>query len=156
MTADKDLQKSIRVLEDKFGGRIGFLFFQLHTLAMMGQPCDICTYSGERYIDVEIEGDFLLALMYGAGAKRLAEMLNEIKLKKGGNVVGTVAIKNIWVIHPMPIGGFKKGELAKVDLSEGEKEYGPNGETLREMIRNTYRCKDKKEEDFFLRKCLAS
>jgi hypothetical protein len=56
----------------------------------------------------------------------------------------------------MPKGGFTKEELDKVDLSEAEERVGPNGETLREMIRNTYRCKSRDEEDHHLRRYIAS
>jgi len=56
----------------------------------------------------------------------------------------------------MPVGGLSEKELAAVDLGEGEQRFGPNGETLREMIRNVYHCKTNDEEELFLRRYLAS
>jgi hypothetical protein len=90
--------------------------------------------------------------MYGAGAKKLSELLGNIHLSNGD----AVSINEIWVIFPMPKGGFTKEELAAVDLAEGDKRAGPKGETVREMIRNVYQCTTTAEEDRFLRRFLAS
>ena len=56
----------------------------------------------------------------------------------------------------MPVNGLSDEELSSVDISEGEQRFGPNGETLREMIRNVYHCKTSEEEEHFLRRYLAS
>ncbi len=41
-------------------------------------------------------------------------------------------------------------------MSDGEEQFGPKDETIREMIRNVYHCKSKQEEERFLRRYLAS
>jgi hypothetical protein len=56
----------------------------------------------------------------------------------------------------MPQAGFSEDELAAVDLAEAEEPAGPNGETLRKMIRDTYHCKDRDQEDYYLRRFIAS
>jgi len=56
----------------------------------------------------------------------------------------------------MPVKGFTKEELAAVDLTEAEEAMGPKGETLREMIRQSYHCTTKEEEDKYLRRFIAS
>ena len=61
------------------------------------------------------------------------------------------------VVLPMPHEGWSKlEELAAVDLSDGDKKSGPNGETVREISTGTfYRCESGEEEDGFLRRFLA-
>lgn len=156
MRNDKEFKRGLRRLKEVFGDRVSMLFHQLHNLAISGQPCDICTYSGKRYLDVKVDGKFVLAIMYGAGPRKLAEMLKEIKLSKKGHPTEKVSIEDIWAINPMPIAGFSKDELDKVDMSKGEEKWGSEGQTLREMIRNEYHCKDENEVDNFLRRFLAS
>ena len=123
------------IAEDQFGLRlimIGDLFEAL-CWAMIGQQIN-------------------LALMYGAGAKKLQEMLENIKLSDGDKI----SIGEIWTINPMPSGGFSKEGLDSVDMAEAEQVAGPNGETLREMIKNTYHCESRDEEDYYLRRYMAS
>ena len=68
---------------------------------------------------------------YGAGAKRMAEMLSRIKFSDG-----TVAgIQEIWTVNPMPKSGFTDEELAAVDMSEADEPSSPGGETLHQMLR---------------------
>lgn len=93
-----------------------------------------------------------MAIIYGAGPEKLKEMLENIKVSSGE----IISINEIWTIHPMPEKGFTEEELQKVDLSKAEEKIGPNGETLREMIRKTYHCESKEEEDYYIRRFLAS
>jgi hypothetical protein len=90
--------------------------------------------------------------MYGGGAEKLQQMLEQISLSNGE----VVSFAKIWTIFPMPQGGIAEEELAAVDLSGGDDVSGPNGETVREMIRAVYHCESKEEEDKFLRRYLAS
>jgi hypothetical protein len=83
-----------------------------------------------------------LALLYGAGPEKLHEMLSSIKFSDG-----TIAsIGEIWTVNPMPSGGISEEDLESVDLSQGDKE----------MIRQSYHCQSKQEEDRYLRRYLAS
>lgn len=90
--------------------------------------------------------------MYGAGAIKLKEILENIKLSNGDSV----SIKDIWTINPMPQNGFTQEELDSVNMAEAEEKVGPNGETLRKMISDTYQCKSQKQEDYYLRRFIAS
>ncbi len=121
-------------------------------LSTSGQPCDLTFFKRKPMLDVVIDQQLALALMYGAGPSKLGEMLSNLKLSNGQ----TVSMGKIWTIHPMPKGGFSKEELEAVDLAQGEKKWGPDGETLRKMIRDTYHCKNKEEEDYYLRRFIAS
>ena len=41
-------------------------------------------------------------------------------------------------------------DVSSVDMADAEKAIGLDGETLREMIRNTYHCRSRAEEDHFI------
>ena len=56
----------------------------------------------------------------------------------------------------MPAEGFQDGELEAVDLTSAEEKVGPNGETLRRMISETYHCSSREEEDEYLRRFISS
>jgi hypothetical protein len=102
-------------------------------------------------ISVKIDQKIDIALSYGAGANKLKELLKNIHLSNGD----VVSFNEIWTINPMPENGFTDEKLQSVDMSEAEEKVGPNGETLRKMIADTYHCKTK-EEDYYLRRFIAS
>ena len=56
----------------------------------------------------------------------------------------------------MPKGGLSKSDLDSVDISQGDEINTTTGETIREMIKNSYHCKTNDEIDYFLRRYLAS
>ena len=147
-----DTKDAIQLLEERFGGRIGFLGFQLLTLSQIGHPCDVTFYRRNPIINVRVDQQLFLAMAYGAGHKRLAEMLDAIKFSDGS----AAGIMEIWTINPMPKGGFTEQQLMAVDLAEAEDPVGPNGETLRQMIRDTYHCTTVQQEDRYLRRFIAS
>ncbi len=147
-----DTNEIKKLMEKIFGLRIGFLGHQILTLSMTSQLCDVTFYNKPPAIDIRIDQQINIALMYGAGAKKLKEMLDNIKLSNGD----AVSISEIWTINPMPQGGFSGEELAAVDLRKAEEKDGPNGQTLRKMISDTYHCKSKEDEDYYLRRFIAS
>lgn len=147
-----DTNEAMKKIEEEFGSRMGFLGYQLIMYSMTGQPCDVTFYHRKPALDVTIDQKIHIALMYGAGTKKLKEMLEDIKLSSGE----VVSISEIWTINPMPKGGFTEDELAIVDLAEAEKNVGPNAETLRKMISDTYHCQSRDEENRFLRRFIAS
>jgi len=122
------------------------------THSMSGQPCDVTFYKKKPALDVTIDPAINLALMYGAGADKLKEMLENIKLSNGD----VVSINEIWGVNPMPAGGISEAELAAVDLAEGDQVAGAQGETIRQIIKETYHCESSEEEERFLRRYLAS
>ena len=143
---------AINKLEELFGSRIAFLGHQILMLSMNGQPCDVTFFKKKPAIGVTIDPQINLALTYGASPAALKDKLENIKLSNGQSV----SISEIWTVNPMPKGGISKADLASVNLAEAEERSGPNGETLREMIRDTYHCESRQEEDRFLRRFIAS
>jgi hypothetical protein len=151
MTAP-ELQDAMKRFQEVRGSREQHLGMMLIELSTSGQPCDVTFYNRSPILDVKVDQQLALAMMYGAGAMRLKEMLDQIKFSDGT----TASFGEIWTINPMPKGGFSQDELDTVDLSMGDQESGPNGETLRQMIKETYHCKSEKDADHFLRRFLAS
>ena len=149
-----NVSDAMQKLMDHFGSREGVLADLLINLSMTGQPCDITFHKRPPAIDVVVDQQIHTALMYGAGAKKLGELLRNIRLN--GSHGQSCRLDEIWTILPMPKGGISQSELEAVDMSRAEEQAGPNGETLRKMIRDTYRCKDREEEDSFIRRYLAS
>lgn len=147
-----DRNKVMEMIEEKFGSILGFLGYQILMLSATGQPCDITFYKKPPAINVEIGQQICLAIMYGARANKLKEMLEHIKLSNGD----VISIGEIWTINQIPKGGFSEKDLEAVDLSKAEEKVGPNGETLRKMISDTYHCKTREEEDYYLRRFIAS
>jgi len=143
---------AVQMLLNHFGSREAFLGSLLVDLSMAGQPCDITFYRRPPAIDVVVDQRIHIALMYGAGAKKLHELLDNVSLSNGESC----RLDEIWTINPMPKGGIPVNELQAVDMSHGEEQVGPNGETLRKMIGETYHCKNREEEDVFIRRFLAS
>ncbi len=143
---------NIEKLEEIFGSRLAFLGYQVCQLSMTGHPCDITFFKRKPAIDVKIDSQINLALAYGAGPVALKDKLDNIRLSNDQHI----GLTEIWTINPMPKGGISEEKLNNVDLSEAEKVCGPNGETLRKMIRDTYHCNTRQEEDHFLRRFIAS
>jgi hypothetical protein len=147
-----DAKDAINKLLEHYGSREAFLCNLLQTLSMSGQPCDVTFFKRKPAIDVKIDPKIHIALMYGAGAKKLHELLMNIKLSNGD----VIRIEEIWTINPMPKGGISQEELDQVDMSKAEEKIGPNGETRRKIISDTYHCSTEDEENHYLRRFIAS
>jgi hypothetical protein len=146
------MEQEIKRLTEQFGVGQGLRAYQLATLSMSGQSCDVSFIEKKRAaVDVTIDQRISQAINNGAGAEELQKIFSEIKLSDGQ----MVALDEIRIVLPMPPGGLSKEELAAVDLSDGDQKSGPNGETVREIVRNFYRCESGEEEDGFLRRFLA-
>lgn len=147
-----EIQDAMKALEERFGNRLGMLFFNLMPLSGSGQPCDVTFCNRKPILNVRVNERLFLAMTYGAGSKRLAEMLNAVKFSDGT----TAGIEEIWTINPMPRDGFTDNELAAVDMTQAAEAVGPNGETLRHMIRQTYHCDTVEKENEYLRRFIGS
>jgi hypothetical protein len=120
-------------------------------LSTSGQPADVTFYRRKPILDVRVSTKIGAARLYGLESQ-LPRLLKRIEFSNG--VVASLG--EIWTVNPMPMDGFSPEELATVDLAQGEERQGPQGETLRKMIRKTYHCKSRKETDYFLRRWIAS
>lgn len=148
---DIDLQEAMKRLEKHFGSREGVLIHTLTKLSMTQQPTDVTFYRRKPMINVRVSAKLGAVRIYGLD-RRFADLLNSIEFSNG-LIAG---LSEIWTIHPMPKEGFTTQELATADLSEGDRRAGPQGETIRKMIRKTYHCKSQKETEYFLRRFILS
>lgn len=117
----KEKAEMMKKLKARFGDGRGLVAQILLDLSLSGQPCDVTFLDRPAALDVKIDQKIALALMYGAGAKKLQEMLEQISLSNGD----VVSFGKIWMIFPMPAGGILKDDLAAVDLSDGDEQFGP-------------------------------
>lgn len=151
MMRDITPQEAIKRLEQHFGDRVGMLTHTLTLLSTSGQPTDVTFYRRKPILDVRVSVKLGAARLYGL-EDHVPRVLKRIEFSNGM----TANISEIWTINPMPAEGFTQEELDNVDLSEGEQRAGPQGETIRKMIRSTYHCKSNKETDYYLRRWIAS
>lgn len=154
----KEMEKAFKKIRETIGDAEEVKMQQFIYLAMSGQPCDVTTHSGARYLEVKIDNLIFSKIISGIGNEKLAKELENIKLKKGNRkVVGTVSFNDIWLLVPMPANGFSEEELKNVDITKGEEKIMPGQDvTLRESIRKGYHCKNEKEVEKFLKRFLAS
>jgi hypothetical protein len=64
--------------------------------------------------------------------EQLARLYRQIRFSDAS----TISLASIWTLNYMP----RDLDISGVDLSEGERRIGDGGETMREMISNSYRC----------------
>jgi hypothetical protein len=122
--------------------------------AKTGLSFDVTFHGHGPILEVTLDDVFaskFLAAIYGP-YRALHRLCGQIKFSDGT----VTPIENIWTFHPMPPGGIDNGALRRADLAQAEVRAGPNGETVREMIRDTYRCGSAAEEDWFVRRWIAS
>jgi hypothetical protein len=151
MTQDITPQEAMKRLDQHFGGREGMLTHTLTMLSTSGQPTDVTFYRRKPLLDVRVSTKLGAARLYGLES-HVPRLMKRIEFSNGA----VASLDEIWTVNPMPIGGFTAEELAAVDLSEAEQRIGPQGETMRKMIRKTYHCKSRKETDIYLRRWIAS
>lgn len=156
MVSDKEYKSILSELDKRFGGREGYVLHALVISAVAGQPTDITTYSGKRFLEVTVDPSFIYPFMYGAGPRRIATVMEEIKVRDRQGHKSTISFNDIWIILTMPKEGFSKEALKAVDISNGDKVDPSTGESIREMVRKSYHCKNEDEVDYFLRRYLAS
>lgn len=151
MAQDITPQEAIKLLEQHFGDREGMLEHTLTLLSTSGQPADITFYKRKPILNVRVSAKLSIARLYGL-EDHVPRVLRRIEFSNGM----VANLSEIWTINPMPVDGFTQEELDNVDLSLGGERSGPQGETIRKMIRKTYHCKSHKEADYYLRRWIAS
>lgn len=124
---------------------------QLVDLSRREGYCDITFRNAPPLIGVRLSPALNAALMYGAGAAKITELLDRIETR-GGKVFRAA---DVWVIVQFPDGLPSSEDLASVDLSDGDAEVLP-GKSMRLMAKEIYHCKDDAETEQMLRRVLAS
>jgi hypothetical protein len=136
------------------------LSFTLVMLSSYQQPCDVTFRTRPPLIGVKVDGKLATVAQkessgpFSAWLKRLrvTRMLKNIHFSDGSSA----SLDDIWTINPMPTEGISADALAEVDLARADEAVGENGETSRDLIRATYRCTTRDQEDEILRRYFAS
>jgi hypothetical protein len=132
------------------------VFDMLMFQAQRDLPFDVTFVDREPILEVRLDANcarqLSSILTHRGGVKPLAAALNALKFSDGT----TASFSSIWGIHPMPVTGFTILALDNADMSEAEIPAGLNGETIREMARQMYRCRTEAEEDYLLRRFIVS
>jgi hypothetical protein len=142
-------------LNDLFPSRFSYLLFQFQHYAQTMQRFDAIFFDCEPYLDVTLDKGFARALDAAISAKdavRTALLFENVTFSAGSKA----NVDSVWMLNFMPPGGVTIAQMVNVDLAEAEVHAGPQGETVREMIRNTYGCATAAELDWFVRRWLAS
>jgi hypothetical protein len=147
-----DMHEGLERLSQLFPSRESYLLFKIEWFAQHPDTTfDVTFLNREPLLNTTFSKGFIrnltAALMYGS-TQRLDKTLSRVEFADGTRVNWLT----IWTLNYMP----SDLDTTTVDLSKGDEVAGPNGETIREMIRHTYRCKSRAEEDFFLGRWIAS
>lgn len=113
--------------------------------------CDITFRNRDPLIGVRLSPALNAAIMYGAGANKIAQIFDRIETRSG---VAFRAV-DVWVIVEFPNGLPTDEELAEVDLADGDVEVAA-GVSMRQMAMEVYRCSDDAETERMLRRILAA
>jgi hypothetical protein len=139
-------------LIEMFGSGRGMLAWMLLRLAVTKQPVDVTYFRRKPSLNVRITLRITPVVMFGRSAKAFRDEMKHIELSDGTEV----SFDEIWTVNPMPISGLSEAELAAADLSQGDLVIAENGATMRQAIRETYHCTTPAEEEFYLRRFIAS
>jgi hypothetical protein len=138
-------------LTEIFGDRSGMFVSQLHHHARTTQPFDATFYEREPILEVTLSDDWACSFcsaLSDEDGRRAAKLLCQIIFSDGS----AANLSEIWSLNYMP----SDLDTAGVDLARGEEVIGLGGETVRHIVRETYRCKSRAEEDFFIARWIAS
>ncbi|SOQ14754.1 transposase [Pseudomonas syringae group genomosp. 3] len=113
--------------------------------------CDITFHNRDPLIGVRLSPKLNAALMYGAGAQKMANLFDQVETRTDAVFRAT----DVWVIVEFPYGLPTDDDLAEVDLADGDAEVAP-GVSMRQMAKEVYRCADDSEAERMLRRILAS
>jgi hypothetical protein len=156
MMTDAEIAVMHRRMIEIFGSRQGHLLWQLEHYAKTMQRFDVTFYNREPLLDVTLGRDFARkytgAFLYDRGVEYFKELLKRVTFSDGT----TVPAGDIWTMNYMPDEGISIKELDGADIGEAEAKIGLGGETARLMLRKTYRCCSAAEEDWFVRRWIAS
>ncbi|HCF0970795.1 TPA: transposase [Pseudomonas aeruginosa] len=126
----------------------------LQTLVRLSESeayCDITFFNRPPLLGVRLSPKLGAALMYGAGAAKIASILAALETRTGV----TFSSDDVWVIVEFGRSLPTAEDLEKVELADGEAEIAP-GVSMREMARQVYHCRDDAETEAMLRRVLAA
>lgn len=124
---------------------------RLVDLSMREGYCDITFHNRAPLIGVRLKPTLNAALMYGAGANKMAQLFEQIETRDGA----VFRAADVWVIVEFPYGVPSDEDLAGVDLTDGDAEVAP-GVSMRLMAKQVYHCTDDAEAEKMLRRILAA
>ena len=151
-TISAELRHAHERMTEVFGDRMGMLVWELHHYARAMQAFDVTFYEREPILNVTLNKtwarSFCSAFLSDQSGRRVAKLLCRITFSDD-SIAG---LQEIWTLNYMPA----DLDTADVDLARGEEVIGQGGETVRQIVRETYHCKSRAEEDFFLARWIAS
>ena len=136
----------------EYKARFDTIGAELIELSESGRPVDITFFHRKPLLNVRVSSELHQRLKEGVIVEDLHLLLENLSLSNGERI----NMMDVWTIYEMPEGGLSADELAAVDLSEGDDVVGASGETLRQMVRNTYHCETPEDEEYYLRRFLAA
>lgn len=139
-------------LPDNFREKFDTIGHEVIRYSESGQPVDIIFHRKKPLISVIISPLLSNSLEEGMIVEDIWKLFRKIPLANGLKV----DLMDIWMLNPMPFREIAESEMAAQDLREGENVLGQSGETIREMVKHTYHCENPEEEEYFLRRLLAS
>jgi hypothetical protein len=149
---DPTLREPMRRMHEIFPTREKHLAWQLVFFSEHGSEFDVTFHDRKPILGVKIGKDLWRTLAFGGSETAARRILENLRLSDGT----VVDWRDIWTANWMPPGGPSEEALAAADMSQGDMRAGAGGETIREMIRATYHCATREEEDRFLRRWIAS
>jgi hypothetical protein len=159
MMTDTRIATMHRRMVELFGTRFNHLMWQLLHFAGARQRFDATFHHREPCLDVALDEGWAEALlsahrhMTGSEQVRtLSKLVRNIKFSDGTATHADA----ILTLNYMPDGGITIAEMDGADLAIAETKAGLGGETVRQMLRETYRCRSAAEEDWFVRRWIAS
>jgi len=135
-----------------FQTREAFLLWQIGWYCTHDQTrFDVTFYDREPLLAVTFDHQWakqFRLLILDRKLSNLPKLLKAIKFSDGS----PAHINDVWTFNYMP----DDLDMANVDLSAGNDVIGEGGETTRQIIRETYHCATRAEEDWFLARWIAS
>ena len=140
-------------IQEILGDRAEHLFWQLQWYAKHPfTRFDVTFHKREPILEVTLNKGYArnlcAALMDDQEPRRLKELLDHVQFSDAT----VVKASEIWTLNFIP----DDLDVNGIDLAQAEEVIGFGGETLREIIRDTYRCRSRAEEDHFIARWIAS
>jgi hypothetical protein len=135
------------------------MMFNLEHYAETLQEFDVTFFRREPILNVHLDQGFARKLIAALECSELDKCVRRLKALLPRIVFsdGTVVdIDDVWTINYMPRDSITIAQLDSADIAEAEMKAGYGGEIVRQMIRETYRCTSAAEEDWFVRRWIAS